>query len=424
MSLLAERFTILAPLRHRPYRTLFGGQVVSNIGDWLDILALIALLLYRWDLGAGAWGAVLTALTLPYALLGPVAGVWVDRWNQRTVMVVCDLARAGLALGLVWAPNLASVLILVTASSMFSTFHLPAQQAMIRYTVPDDDLMAANALGQLSDNGARLIGPALGGLAVVIGGPRFAFILNALTFVVSAAILSRLPATGRSAPSGERARRFTDDLRAGIQHILRSRGLLIGVGGMVVASFLIRSTDTLGAIVLKALGISEGMQGLSSTALGVGYVGGTLLVGQWGQRFQPLAIFSGGTMLVGSMLAVTGTAAILEFSGISMIVVVAFIGRMLIGAGFATMAESYGFILQRDTPAEMVGRVTATSRSVVAGVPLVAPLLATLLADRWGLGTAYTTFGLAMVVVGVAVMLVRPRNRSESLGVDSVGRGA
>lgn len=101
MTRLAERFTILSPLQHQPYRTLFTGQVISNIGDWLDILALIALLLYRWELGASAWGGVLTALTLPYALLGPFAGVWVDRWNQRTVMVVCDLARAGLALGLV-----------------------------------------------------------------------------------------------------------------------------------------------------------------------------------------------------------------------------------------------------------------------------------------------------------------------------------
>ena len=418
MSQLAERCIILAPLRHRPYRTLFTGQVISNIGDWLDILALITLLLYRWELGAGAWGGVLTALTLPYALIGPFAGVWVDRWNQRTVMVACDLARAGLALGLVWAPNLTVVLVFVTASSVFSTFHLPAQQAMIRQTMPDDDLMAANALGQLSDNGPRLIGPALGGLAVAVGGARFAFVLNAVTFLASAAILSRLPATGRSSTSStsdstseEGPRRFTDELRAGVHHIFKSRVLLTGVSGMVLAAILIRSTDTLGAIVLKALGVSEGMQGLSSTALGIGYVSGTLLVGQWGQRFPPLAILSGGTMLVGSMLAAIGCAAVLELSGAGVIVVVAFIARALLGAGFATMAVSYGFILQRETPAAMVGRVTATSRSLVAGLPLLAPLVATLLADWWGLGTAYTLFGLGMVVVGATVMLVRTPRR-------------
>lgn len=279
---------------------------------------------------------------------------------------------------------------------------------MIRQTVPDDDLMAANALGQLADNGARLLGPALGGLAVVIGGARFAFILNALTFIVSAAILSRLPARARARTAAEQPRRFSDDLRAGVRHMLRSRALLLGVSGMVLASFLIRGTDTLGAIVLKALGFGEGLQGLSSAALGLGYVTGTLWVGQWGQRLPSLVILGGGTMLVGAMLTTTGVAAVLEFSGVGVIVVVGFIGRALLGAGFATMAVAYGFILQRETPAEMIGRVTATSRSLVAGLPLMAPLGATVLADWWGLGTAYATFGLAMVVVGAAVVLVRP----------------
>lgn len=410
MNRLAGRLTILIPLRHRPYRILFAGQVVSNIGDWLDILALIALLLYRWELGAGAWGGVLTAMTLPYALLGPFAGVWVDRWNQRTVMVICDLARAVLALGLVWAPNLATVLTLVTLSSVFSTFHLPAQQAMIRRTVPDEDLLAANALGQLSDNGARLVGPALGGLAVALGGARFAFLLDALTFVVSAVILARLPAPTMEAEHERSSSGFTDDLRAGLRFMFANRAITLGVGAMVGVSFLVRGTDTLGALVLKVLGVGEGLQGLSGTALGIGYVLGALVAGQWGQRSSALTNFGAGVMVVGAVLAAIGVAAALALTGLGVIVSAAFVGRTILGAGFALLIVAYGYLLQRNTPAEMIGRVTATSRSLISGVPLVAPLLATLLADWLGLGPAYTLFGVALLCVGAVVVLIQARS--------------
>src|SRR5579884_2542858 len=225
-----RRPTILAPTRHREYRLLFGAQVVSNLGDWLDVLALIALVLYRWGLGAGAWGAVLTAINVPGPLLGPFAGVWVDRWDRRTVMIVCDLARAVLVLGLVWAPNLITVVLLIAAVSSLSAFFQPAQQAAIRLTVPDDDLLAANALAQLSDNGARLVGPALGGLVVLVAGARGAFAVDAASFLVSAALLSRLVLPVRPPePAKAVARSFWHDLRLGLSFLTRSPLLRLAV---------------------------------------------------------------------------------------------------------------------------------------------------------------------------------------------------
>ena len=152
------RLTFLAPLRHRPFRLLVLGQVISNLGDRLNLLALSSLLPYRWNLGAGAWGAVLIALTLPSAVLGLAAGVWVDRWPRKPVMIGSDLARALVVLGLVWAPTLPIVLALVVAASACATFFDPAKQAVIRATVPEGDLLTANSLSQLSSNSARLLG--------------------------------------------------------------------------------------------------------------------------------------------------------------------------------------------------------------------------------------------------------------------------
>src|SRR5215472_15048023 len=103
---MTARFALLAPLRHRPFRLLFIGQVISNLGDWLDILAILALIVYDWKRGPGAWGAYLMALTIPVAVVGPFAGVWADRLPRRMVMLSCDLARAVIVSGLVWAPNI------------------------------------------------------------------------------------------------------------------------------------------------------------------------------------------------------------------------------------------------------------------------------------------------------------------------------
>ena len=352
-------------------------------------------------------------MTLPYALLGPFAGVWVDRWDRRTVMVACDLARAPLAFALVWAPNLAVVLVLVTVSNVFSAFHLPAQQAAIRQTVPDDDLMAANALGQLASNGARLLGPALGGLAVAVASANFAFVLDGLTFLVSAMILSRLPALrdGDDDEAETAVTGFLDDLQSGLRHIRATPVILICVSAMVTIAFLFRSTDTLGILVLKALGLSEGMQGFSATALGMGYVAGAVVVGQWGGRFSAPSIFGAGIAVVGMMLAGIGVTAALGLTGIEVIVVAAFAGRLLLGMGYGTLIVAYGYIVQHNTPAAMMGRVSATSISLITGIPLISPLLGTTLANWIGLGMAYAAFGLLIVGVAATVFMLNAGRR-------------
>jgi MFS family permease len=173
---------------------------------------------------------------------------------------------------------------------------------------------------------------------------------------------------------------------------------------MVVVAFLIRSTDTLGVLVLKALGLSEGMQALSATALGMGYVVGALVVGQWGGRFTALSIFGTGIAMVGAMLAGIGFAAALGLSGVGVIVAAGFAARLVLGMGYGSLVVAYGYILQRNTPGTMMGRVSATSGSLIAGIPLISPLIGTFLARWIGLGVAYAF--LALLVVGVAAFVI------------------
>ncbi len=402
-----RRFALLAPLAHRPFRLLFWGKVVSNLGDWLDILALLTLIVYRWDLGAFGWGAYLIALTLPYAVIGPFAGVWVDRLPRKTVMVACDLARAVVVLGLVWAPNLPAVLLFVTIQTVFSTFFGPAQQATIRATVPPEDLLTANSLSQLADNAARLIGPGIGGLVLVLVGLRGSFIADAATFLISAAFLLRLPRLARLPAPPTVRRRFWPEFRQGVHHIVRRRALLITVGCSVAASFFIRATDTIGAVVLKALGVTTGQLGPSFTLLGLGYVAGALALGQWGKGRTPILIMGLGVLELGSLMAMLGTAAIEGLSGGAVAIFAAFVSRFLLGFGFGALGVVYGTILQRETPDDLMGRVAATSEMLKTTIPLVAPLIVGGLAAWLGLGWAFAIPGGGLMIVGAVVILAR-----------------
>ena len=151
-----------APLRHRQFRLLFGGQVVSNFGDWFDFLALAVLIVYVWHKGPGSLAALAIVIAVPWIAVAPFSGVLADRWPKKRVMIGSDLARAAAVIGLVVAPNLPVLLVLVGLKTVFSTLFAPAEQATIRLTVPEEDLHAANSLTQLVTQSSKVLGPALG----------------------------------------------------------------------------------------------------------------------------------------------------------------------------------------------------------------------------------------------------------------------
>jgi MFS family permease len=308
---LLARLPILAPLRHRAFRLLFAGQIVSDCGDWLDALALLTLIVYRWQLGPGALAALTMVYFLPSAILGPLTGVLVDRWPRRATMIGSDLARAAIVLGLIWAPNLPTLLALVLARAICSTFFSPARQATIQVTVAVDDLLAANALSRLSVNVTKVLGPGIGGLLVVVAGVRPAFLIDAATFLVSAALLSRLSPNTIASPAVEAAERhFWREWRAGAAAILARRALTVAVGALAAEMAIVEINDSLTTLAFKGLGLGSALLGLALGASGLGNVLGALGIGQWGQRVQSLGLTAIGLVLVGGVETALGGALI------------------------------------------------------------------------------------------------------------------
>ena len=188
-------------LRQNPsFRNLWYGQVVSELGDWLNSIAIYALILKLSDSGMAMAGAMMAKL-LPIVLVSPIAGVVVDRVSRKTVMIVSDLLRCVVVLGFLLVEDrdvLWLVYALVIVEISLSGFFEPARSAIIPSLVPKEDLVTANALSGSTWSVMLAFGAALGGVIVYLFGIKAAFILDAGTFILSAWFLSKIPSPKKS----------------------------------------------------------------------------------------------------------------------------------------------------------------------------------------------------------------------------------
>jgi MFS family permease len=399
---------LLAPLRHRAFRLLFGGQLVSDLGDWLDFLALIALIVSHWNLGPSALGALSVAVAFPFAVIAPLSGVWADRLPRKTVMVAADLGRAMIVFGLVFAPNLYTVLALVFVRGVFSTFFGPARQATIAAVVPQDDLLAANSLSQLSFQLTKILGPVLGGLLVAAVGTRAAFIVNAVTFLVSAVFIIQLPnsalAVQTKAEPAEQAPSFWREFREGLSYLIHRRSLFLAVASNSVAMCIIFTFDSLGVLALRELGIGEALFGLTIGSIGLGTAAGAIAIGQWGKRIHPFVTIGAGQLGGGLVVALLGVAVTLHARGTGAWMMV----YLLIGLSAAAVFVPYGYVVQVETPPGLLGRVFATAGGIQNAVLVMGPPVGAVLAELWGVGVVFTAAGIALALLGLVVLFLRP----------------
>ncbi|MFN2491959.1 MAG: MFS transporter [Pyrinomonadaceae bacterium] len=177
---------------NRGFRQLWLGQVVSQLGDWFDTIALYTIVLNLTGSGR-AIGLLLVARFLPSFVFGSLAGVVADRFSRRSIMIVSDLLRALVVLGFLFvrrADQLWLLYVLTVLQLAFSTFFEPAKTAVIPSIVSDRELVAANAISSVTWSVMLTLGAALGGVVTGWLGTDVSFILDALTYVLSAALIA------------------------------------------------------------------------------------------------------------------------------------------------------------------------------------------------------------------------------------------
>src|SRR5215203_5057967 len=178
-------------LKNARFLRLWIGQGTSFVGDAVSMVALVILVVQITG-SASAVGGTLVARLLP-TLASPLAGVFADRLDRRLVLVTSDLARAVLVLGLIFARDLTTIYVLVFLVGLARTFFNPTMRAAFPSVVGRGDLTRANALVGATFSVSETAGPALGGLLVATVGVDAAFVLDAVTYLVSAALFSITP---------------------------------------------------------------------------------------------------------------------------------------------------------------------------------------------------------------------------------------
>jgi len=180
--------------RNRSFRQLWLGQVVSQMGDWFDTIALYTIILNLTGSGRDV-GLLLVARFLPSFLFGPLSGVVADRFSRRTIMIVSDVLRAVVVLGFLFvrrADQLWIVYVLTVFQLGLSTFFEPAKTAAIPSIVEDRELVAANAISSVTWSVMLTLGAAIGGVITGWFGTDVAFILDALSYLLSAVLIASI----------------------------------------------------------------------------------------------------------------------------------------------------------------------------------------------------------------------------------------
>ncbi|MBA8900867.1 MFS transporter [Phyllobacterium sp. P30BS-XVII] len=403
--------TALSPLAVPRLRRLFIAQVPADLADWLDFVALAALLTFHWNLGPAALASLTLALALPYVVLAPLIGVLVDRSDQRTLLIASNFLRAVATAAFAIAPNLPILLLLVIAKSGVDAVFTPAKQATIPLLSPPNGLMAANSLSHTINQVTKVAGPALGGGLVVLLNPQQIFLANASLSLIAALILLGLPSGLRHAREATGSRGFRREFVDGLVLIRRRPLLLTAIVTMGIGFFLIFLYDGLISLLIKQTGYSDAMLGISVAATGAGGVLGALLLGQFGARRDPLRLMATGGIGCGLLIAVTGHVGRGDLVMSPMIFCLL---QFVIGVTSACLFVPYRTVLQKETPPESLGRVTAVGEAVSAIGITAAPPLGAVLAGVAGVPAPYLLSGYLTVTLAVVLLAYRQRIASHN----------
>jgi MFS family permease len=290
--------------RNVDYRNLWLARVVSNLGDWFNLLASAALITQLTGAGT-ALSYLFLARLLPFFVMSPIAGVFADRYERRAIMIATDILRAitVLCFLLIRTPDQIWLLYVLTVTQfVLSALYTPAHSALLSNIVAPDDLVTANALDGFTWSTMLAVGSLLGGIAAGLFGTTTAFILDALTFIVAAWFVARIGVGGRvvAGQEGHGRQGGLFQFVAGIGY-LRNRPFILGIalakaGGALAWGAVNVMEIPLAQDIFPINGNGSLTLGLIYFASGLGTGLGPLVVRRWVSRehhSQLVAILGG-----------------------------------------------------------------------------------------------------------------------------------
>ena len=396
MSAIAStsRPSPFAVFRHSAFTLLWTAQSISTIGSALTSLAA-SILVFRITGSALSVGLMLMATAAPSIFVGLIAGVFVDRFDRKRIMIAADLLRAVLValipflipFGIAW------LYIIVMLSSAVTQFYEPAHESVVPELAPDEELAAANSMMAISSFGFTTVGFAAAGLIASRFSIEAAFYLDALSFVLSAACVALIRIAPIQADGTTTIGVVVQNLRAGGKFLMENANLrsLLILSIPVSIVFGLQNALLL-PFALKALHATEFEYGLQEGLTSVGFVIGSLMMARLADRLhagQWLAISFAAMALTGMLYALQTSVPL------------AIIIMMVSGLTNAPSVIGRKLIIQRTTPREVRGRVVSAF-SVSGNVMFLLGMAAAGLADLYDVRALF--FGGSVVLVAAAAL--------------------
>jgi MFS family permease len=421
---------MLRVLRQRDYSLLWFGGFISNLGDFVLFVGL-PFEIYRRTGSTLATAGMVLAHLVPEILFGSVAGVYVDRWDRRRLMIAVNLVQAIVLLPLLLVGQLglwviyAVVVVESTVSQLFS----PARVALVPTLLQGgkEELLTANALTGVGQHLSRLIGPAVGGVIVATGGLGAVAVIDSISFVVSAGMISLI----RARPG---APRHTESL----EHAALSawnrlvhewqQGLRVVWNQPVLRALLVFATITaIGEGLTASLFVVWTTEALHSDATGYGWVlstqaigglAGALVIARLGARLRPLPLLVGSALAFGAIDLVLFTYPVLyPYIGPALVMLV------IVGVPGAGMGAASTTLQQQETEDSHRGRVVGAIGAVASIGALIGATSAGILGEFLPVILLLVVQGSGYLIGGTAVALLvgRRRLRGDTEGIVGVG---
>jgi MFS family permease len=393
-------------LRSRNYKLFFTGQGISLIGTWMTRIAT-SWLVYRLTGSAALLGLVGFAGQIPAFVLGPLAGVWVDRWDRHRTIVLTQILSMLQSFALAWLAlahiiTVWEIVVLALAQGIINAFDMPARQSFVIQMVDQrEDLPNAIALNSSIVNASRLIGPAIAGIVVAAVGEGYCFLLDGTSYI--AVIVSLLMM--RVAPNGvpKPQRHIVHELIDGWRYVTDSvpiRSILLNLS--IVSLFGMPYSVLMPIFAARVLGGGAHTLGFLMGAVGVGALGGALglvarksVIGLGGRIVATTAVF--GLALVGFALS--------HWLWLSMLLL------PVVGFGMMQQMAASNTILQTIVDDERRGRVMAFYSMAIQGMAPFGSLIAGSTAGRVGAPVTVLGSGIACVLGAIWFRSRLPRIR-------------
>jgi MFS family permease len=378
---------VLLLRRNVNYRNLWIARVISNLGDWFNLLASAALITQLTGAGT-ALSYLFLARLLPFFVMSPIAGVFADRYERRAIMIAADILRAITVLGFLLvrsADQIWLIYAVTVAQCVLSSLYTPAHSALISNIVPPEDLVTANALDGFSWSTMFALGALLGGIAASLFGTTVAFLIDSASFILSAVFVLRIHVNRRAGigAGGHGSQGGFLQYVQGMSY-LRSRPFVLGVALAKAAGAL-----TWGAVNVMEIPIAQDIfpimgrgsltLGLLYCATGLGTGVGPLIVRRWVGRDVGGQLWA----ILGGLLALSVGILGLGFApSIGWVLAAGFLRAL----GSGTVWVFSAAMLQSVVDDDYRGRVFSFEFAILTLAQSISTLWAGIGLDQFGLG--------------------------------------